>query len=128
MLFRSAQGYPENFKLPQDMANGQLYKQAGNSVVVPVIKRIAKRIAKSLDENPAFEDVSLDLARGSYALIYVNVNGRYDGYSYVEAYFDDEKDVEEYIKDQRLKLLSDEEYLKLVQKGKSDTFYMIEKI
>ena len=53
----NAQGYPkENFKLPQDMANGQLYKQAGNSVVVPVIKRIAKRIAKSLDENPAFED------------------------------------------------------------------------
>ena len=124
----NAQGYPENFKLPQDMANGQLYKQAGNSVVVPVIKRIAKRIAKSLDENPAFEDSYHDSDRGSYALIYVNVNGRYDGYSYVDAYFNDEKDIEEYVKDQRLKLLSDEEYLKLVRKGKSDTFYMIEEI
>ena len=60
----NAQGYPENFKLPQDMANGQLYKQAGNSVVVPVIKRIAKRIAKSLDENPAFEDSYHDSDRG----------------------------------------------------------------
>ena len=124
----NAQGYPESFKLPQDMANGQLYKQAGNSVVVPVIKRIAKRIAKSLDENPTFEDFSLNLDRGSYALIYVNVNGRYDGHSYVEAYFDDEKDVAEYIKENRLKLLSDEEYLKLVQKGKSDSFYMVEEI
>ena len=38
------------------------------------------------------------------------------------------KDIEEYVKDQRLKLLSDEEYLKLVRKGKSDTFYMIEEI
>ena len=61
-------------------------------------------------------------------MIYVNVNGRYDGYSYVDAYFNDEKDIEEYVKDQRLKLLSDEEYLKLVRKGKSDTFYMIEEI
>lgn len=37
------QGYPKDFKLPQ-IANGQLYKQAGNSVTVPVIKRIAEKI------------------------------------------------------------------------------------
>jgi len=28
-----------------------LYKQAGNSVCVPVIKRIAEQIAKALNEN-----------------------------------------------------------------------------
>lgn len=37
------QGFPENYKLP-DMADRHLYKQAGNSVVVPVIERIAKNM------------------------------------------------------------------------------------
>lgn len=36
----------ERFTLPQGMTNSQLYKQAGNSVVVPVIKRIAQQIKK----------------------------------------------------------------------------------
>jgi DNA (cytosine-5)-methyltransferase 1 len=35
-----------NFKLPSEMAQSQLYKQAGNSVVVPVITRIAREIGK----------------------------------------------------------------------------------
>ena len=37
------QGFPKNFKFP-NLADGQLYKQAGNSVVVEVIKEIAKSI------------------------------------------------------------------------------------
>ncbi|MEE0060525.1 MAG: DNA cytosine methyltransferase [Acutalibacteraceae bacterium] len=37
------QGFPKSFKLP-NQSNGRLYKQAGNSVVVPVINRIAKAI------------------------------------------------------------------------------------
>lgn len=41
------QGYPKNFKLP-DLANTRLYKQAGNSVVVPVINRIAEQIKNIL--------------------------------------------------------------------------------
>lgn len=41
------QGFPESFKLPE-IANTHLYKQAGNSVVVPVIERIAKAIAIAL--------------------------------------------------------------------------------
>ena len=40
----NVQGYPKDYKLPLDMANGRLYKAAGNSVVVPVISRIAKNI------------------------------------------------------------------------------------
>ena len=42
------QGFPKTFKLPTDMANTRLYKQAGNSVVVPVINNIAKEIVKVL--------------------------------------------------------------------------------
>jgi len=42
------QGFPNDFKLPE-IANGQLYKQAGNSVVVPVIKRIADKIIVALE-------------------------------------------------------------------------------
>ena len=41
------QGFPKNFKLPSQ-ANTRLYKQAGNSVVVPVIKRIALNIKKAI--------------------------------------------------------------------------------
>ena len=46
-----AQGYPKSYKLPSDMADSKLYKQAGNSVVVPVIERIAKIIMIALEEN-----------------------------------------------------------------------------
>lgn len=41
------QGFPDKFKLP-DIAQSHLYKQAGNSVVVPVITRLAKSIINSL--------------------------------------------------------------------------------
>lgn len=42
------QGYPKNFKLPNNIAPSHLYKQAGNSVTVPVIKRIAENIKNSI--------------------------------------------------------------------------------
>ena len=41
------QGYPKDYKLP-NLANTRLYKQAGNSVVVPVIRRIAENIKDAL--------------------------------------------------------------------------------
>lgn len=41
------QGYPKSFKLPL-ISDSQLYKQAGNSVTVPVIKEIAKQILRVL--------------------------------------------------------------------------------
>lgn len=47
----NTQGFPKNFKLPQDMSDARLYKQAGNSVVVPVINRIAENIVKALNAN-----------------------------------------------------------------------------
>lgn len=39
----NVQGYSRDFKLPEQ-SDGRLYKQAGNSVVVPVIRRIAEQI------------------------------------------------------------------------------------
>jgi DNA (cytosine-5)-methyltransferase 1 len=44
------QGFPENFKLPKNMANSHCYKQAGNSVVVAVIEEIAKQIVKIIKQ------------------------------------------------------------------------------
>lgn len=41
------QGFPKDYKLG-DLADSHLYKQAGNSVTVPVIKRIVKRIKKAM--------------------------------------------------------------------------------
>lgn len=44
------QGFPENYKTPPGMANSHIYKQAGNSVTVPVIRRIAENIIDVLNE------------------------------------------------------------------------------
>ncbi len=42
------QGFPDSYKLPDNLGDASLYKQAGNSVSVPVIKRIAERIYQAL--------------------------------------------------------------------------------
>lgn len=42
------QGFPKNYKLP-NIADSALYKQFGNSVVIPVVERIAKNIRKALE-------------------------------------------------------------------------------
>ena len=42
------QGFPDTYKLP-DIADSLLYKQIGNSVSVPVIKRIAHQVKLALD-------------------------------------------------------------------------------
>ncbi|UXR74624.1 DNA cytosine methyltransferase [Staphylococcus sp. IVB6238] len=45
----SLQGFPKSFVLP-DLANSHLYKQAGNSVVIPVVNRIAQNIYKAINQ------------------------------------------------------------------------------
>ena len=44
------QGFSRKFRLP-NIPRGQLYKQAGNSVVVPMVQQIAEEIVRVLDEN-----------------------------------------------------------------------------
>jgi DNA (cytosine-5)-methyltransferase 1 len=41
-------GFDADFVLPEELASSQLYKQAGNSVVVPVVQRIASGIKAAL--------------------------------------------------------------------------------
>jgi DNA (cytosine-5)-methyltransferase 1 len=38
------QGFPENFKLPENLSDTSLYHQAGNSVTAPVIRRVAENM------------------------------------------------------------------------------------
>lgn len=47
----NAQGFPEWFVLPNTLKDAKLYKQAGNSVCVSVINRIAHCILKAIDES-----------------------------------------------------------------------------
>lgn len=44
------QGFPDCFSFPNDISNASKYKQAGNSVSVPVIKRIAEEMVKVLSK------------------------------------------------------------------------------
>lgn len=44
----NTQGFPESFLLP-NIADGRLYKQAGNSVCVSVVKRIAEQILVAMN-------------------------------------------------------------------------------
>ncbi len=46
----NTQGFPKDYKLPEDMSDARLYKQAGNSVCVSVIKRIADNIADAIED------------------------------------------------------------------------------
>jgi DNA (cytosine-5)-methyltransferase 1 len=44
------QGFGSNFRFPPNMADSHCYHQIGNSVVVPVVKRIAENILKALEK------------------------------------------------------------------------------
>ena len=53
-------GFPSNFKIP--VSDTQAYKQFGNSVVVPVVERIAKAVVATLKQQPDYRpDLVLEL-------------------------------------------------------------------
>ncbi|MFQ8630610.1 MAG: DNA cytosine methyltransferase [Intestinibacter bartlettii] len=121
----NVQGFPKDFKLPE-IANGQLYKQAGNSVVVPVIKRIAEKIAYALDKPSKLqksEYMNIDLDKN--VLIYIDMKSRYEGESFVKQCFEDKKQIDEYVKTTGLSIVSDEEYEKIVKKHIVKRFYSL---
>ncbi|MGT2964844.1 DNA cytosine methyltransferase [Streptococcus acidominimus] len=119
----NVQGYPKTFKLPENVSNGQLYKQAGNSVVVPVIKRIAEKVAEAMTAKGKSQ---LDRT-GKYAIIYTKMNGQFEGQSYVKAFASSYEEAETRISayNDGLGILSDENYLRLVKKGGHLEFYSI---
>lgn len=121
----NVQGFPKDFKLPE-IANGQLYKQAGNSVVVPVIRRIAEKIAYALDKSSKLqksEYMNIDLDKN--VLIYIDMKSRYEGESFVKQCFEDKKQIDEYVKTTGLSIVSDEEYEKIVKKHIVKRFYSL---
>lgn len=44
----SLQGFPENFKFPDEVPKAKRYMQAGNAVAVPVVRLLAKEVIKKL--------------------------------------------------------------------------------
>ena len=120
----NVQGYPKTFKSPEGVSNGQLYKQAGNSVVVPVINRIADKIANALKTSSG--ESQLDRA-GDVAIIYTKMNGQFEGQSYVKDFvstYEEAIDMLDSYND-GLGILSDYDYLRLVKKGGNLEFYSI---
>lgn len=51
----NTQGFPRSYPFPEKMANSHLYKQAGNSVTVPVVSRIAEQIRLVLESEQVDE-------------------------------------------------------------------------
>lgn len=43
------QGFPENYIIPSELADSNIYKQAGNAVSVSVIKRVAEQVIKAME-------------------------------------------------------------------------------
>ena len=44
------QGFPADFKFPKTVSRAESHKQSGNSVSVPVIKKIAKNIISAISK------------------------------------------------------------------------------
>lgn len=51
------QGFDDTFEIPKELANSSIYKQAGNSVSVPVIKAVSKNILEVLNTSNESEIV-----------------------------------------------------------------------
>ncbi|WP_429247440.1 DNA cytosine methyltransferase [Lactococcus lactis subsp. lactis] len=122
----NVQGYPKEYKLPENISNGQLYKQAGNSVVVPLVSRIAQNIGNSLKEQ--IEENSL--IPKEFAIIYTKMSGPFEGESYIKNYISSIDDAVLEIRNYNdsLPILSDEDYFKLIKKKSDLEFYSIQPV
>ncbi|MGK9326464.1 DNA cytosine methyltransferase [Aerococcus urinaeequi] len=120
----NVQGFPESFKLPE-ISNGQLYKQAGNSVVVPVIERIANNIDSALNYAGGVQE-SIVSQEGSYYIMYTRMNGRFSGQSELIKTVDSVEALEQFASENEIEFLGHEDYLRQVQKNKNMVFYSYE--
>ena len=117
------QGFPSDFILPSNVSDGQLYKQAGNSVVVPVIERIANNISKALKHSS--HDTLIDSIDARYTLTYTKMFGSHIGESYAVKGFNSIEELERFVEKTEIPLISDEEYLSLVKKKREHEFFMM---
>jgi len=126
-----AQGYPLKedggfYELPEGLSNGQLYKEAGNSVVIPVIKRIATNIDKAL-EKIGSKDEKLPKTNDLYAVTYTKMNGRMEGESFTKEWFATEDEARKFIRtlDPELPVVEKEDFYALIRKGGNNEFYSV---
>lgn len=122
----NVQGFPKSFKLPENMAKSHLYKQAGNSVSVPVIERIAENIYTALKQDKREEDFSF-LENEKYVVIYTDIHGRYSGKSHIIDAFDSREKIKNFKanKQDMVFFLEDDDYIGLIKKGLSADFYTV---
>lgn len=118
----NVQGFPDNYILPTEVSDGQLYKQAGNSVAIPVVKRIAQNIANALKytESDYFYE-----SNGRYTITYTKMFGHQIGESYALGSFKTQSEVESFLKNIDVTIITDEEYFDLVKRKKENEFIMI---
>lgn len=118
----NAQGYPKDYILPK-ISNGQLYKQAGNSVVVPVIRRIAEKISMALlkEKNDGWDNLD-----GKYSIMHTIMDGRFVGQSELVAIVDSTEELKAFAKDREIEYMSLENYIKNISKNKKMNFYNYE--
>lgn len=126
----NAQGYPRTYVLPSEMSNSALYKEAGNSVVIPVIKRIAEQIDAALSNEQ--DNQSLPDTRNKLSLVYTHMIGRMEGVSYSMGSFDDRVEMENFIhqnhqenKLQTVEFYDDESFFKAVKHGGDNQFFTV---
>ncbi|MBO0422321.1 DNA cytosine methyltransferase [Enterococcus plantarum] len=118
----NVQGFPIDFKLP-DISNGQLYKQAGNSVVVPVIERIAEKINEALER--AF-DSDYDIPEGKYSIMHTTMDGRFSGQSELVLSVNSMEELKQFEKEYNIQFMSHPEYIRNVQRNRKMDFYNFE--
>lgn len=116
------QGFPEWFKLPKGMADGPLYKQAGNSVVVPLIKRIANHITKAL--NSSVENKSKPNPNKSI-LTFTRMFGSNIGESYAVSNCETKEKAEVLLKESMRPLLNEQQYKRIIKEREWNEFYML---
>lgn len=104
-------------RLQEKISNGQLYKQAGNSVAVPVIKRIADCIIKAIDTS----DLQKAVNNQKYVLLKYKLNNKYDGSCYLA---DTNSDKGKLVKPDTV---NERDYFKLIKRNKPCEFSIIER-
>ncbi|WP_340641709.1 DNA cytosine methyltransferase [Lactococcus lactis] len=117
----NVQGFPKDFKLP-DISNAQLYKQAGNSVVVPVIKRIAENIAEALEVTS--RKIPPVKITKNIALFHVKMSGRTEGDSGFVEQFSTLSKLEEYCNNNKIEVINEDEYIKKLKGNIASDFYI----
>lgn len=119
----NVQGFPREFKLPK-ISDGQLYKQAGNSVVVPVIERIAENIHSALKKSKS--EFEKNFPKGKYYIMHTSMDGRFSGKSELVDVVNSDKDLAQFAIDNGITFMGYGDYLRNVQKNKIMDFYSYE--